>query len=67
MRLAKHAPVVARSEVDNGSIRVPSVLFDVVTVTRANLVDTVVADGFHAYEQVFAGVPDHERPPSKRP
>lgn len=39
--------VVATAETDNGRIRVPSILVDVVAVDRENLEDTVVRDGFH--------------------
>ncbi len=50
--LARGKPVVANGAVDNGRIEVPSVLLDVVSVTRDNLMDTVVADGFHTAEEV---------------
>jgi D-xylose transport system substrate-binding protein len=46
VKLAKHETVVAKTEVDNGKIMVPSVLNDVVVVTSQNLMDTVVKDGF---------------------
>jgi D-xylose transport system substrate-binding protein len=42
---------------------VPSVLYDVVTVTRGNIVDTVVRDGQATYDDVYRGVPEAERPP----
>jgi D-xylose transport system substrate-binding protein len=38
---------------DNGKIPVPSIFHDVVTVTRENLEQTVIADGFHPRDQVF--------------
>ncbi len=50
--LAEGRPVVANGEVDNGQRQVPSVLLEVVSVTRDNLMDTVVADGFHSAEDV---------------
>ena len=50
--LAEGRPVVANGAVDNGKIEVPSVLLDVIAVTRDNLMDTVVADGFHSAEEV---------------
>ena len=49
---AEGRPVVANGSVDNGQRQVPSVLLDVVTVTRDNLMDTVVAEGFHSAEDV---------------
>jgi D-xylose transport system substrate-binding protein len=47
VKLAQGKPVIAQSSVDNGKLLVPSVLNDVVVVTRENMMDTVVKDGFH--------------------
>ena len=41
------------STVNNGMMDVPSILLDVVTVTKDNMRDTVVKDGFHTEAQVF--------------
>jgi D-xylose transport system substrate-binding protein len=60
--LAKRKPVFARNGLDNGRIEVPSVLLEVVTVTPENLQSTVIADGFHAYEEVYRNVPEAQRP-----
>ncbi len=49
---AQGRPVVANGSVDNGQRQVPSVLLDVVAVTRDNLMDTVVAEGFHSAEDI---------------
>ncbi len=43
----------ATSTVNNGMMDVPSILLDVVTVTKENMKDTVVKDGFHTEAQVF--------------
>lgn len=50
-------PVVANGSVDNGARDVPSVLLEVVSVTRDNLMDTVVADGFHSAQDVTGSEP----------
>jgi D-xylose transport system substrate-binding protein len=63
VRMASRRVVVATQTVDNGHCPVPSVLFDVVTVTRDNIVDTVVRDGQASYDDVYRGIPDGERPP----
>ena len=63
VRLAERRVVVAKQTVDNGQVPVPSVLYDVVTVTRGNIVDTVVRDGQATYDDVYRGVPEAERPP----
>jgi len=41
------------STVNNGKIEVPSVLLEPVMVTRDNMKETVVADGYHAYDDVY--------------
>jgi len=55
--------VVASKTVDNGHGQVPAVLFDVITVTRDNMLDTVVRDGQATYDDVYRGIPDARRPP----
>ena len=55
VKLARRQPVVARAELDNGKIAVPSVLLDVVAVTRENLDATVIQDGFRKREEVYRG------------
>jgi len=51
--LAKRKVIVARDEIDNGHTQVPSILLDIVAVTKDNLRDTVVKDGFRSEEDVF--------------
>jgi D-xylose transport system substrate-binding protein len=62
VRIAQRKVVVAPQTVNNGSIDVPSVLADVVTVTKANMVDTVISDGLHSFDDVYRGVPEGQRP-----
>ncbi len=64
-KMAKGRAIVARQEVDNGRIKVPAVLLDVVPITRENLIDTVIKDGYHSYEDVYRAVAEDRRP--KRP
>lgn len=44
---------------------VPSILLEVTAVDKANLVDTVIKDGYAKYDDVFKNVPEADRP--KRP
>lgn len=53
VKLARRQPVIARDEIDNGQVKVPSVLLTVVTVTKDNLESTVIADGLHSHDAVF--------------
>ena len=55
VRLARREVVVARTAVPNGKIDVPAILEPTVAVDRTNLESTVIADGFHAKDDVFRG------------
>ncbi len=63
VKLARGKPVIVRDSMHNGLIDVPSVLLDVVTVTPENIRETVIADGFHSYDDVYRTIPEPERPP----
>jgi D-xylose transport system substrate-binding protein len=49
------AAALATSKVDNGQEQVPSVLLDTIVVTKDNIKDTVVAEGFLKAEQICSG------------
>jgi len=51
--LATGKPVVAKAELNNGKREVPTILLDVVTVTKENVDSTVVKDGFHKREEIY--------------
>ncbi|MEO7659902.1 MAG: substrate-binding domain-containing protein [Pyrinomonadaceae bacterium] len=46
---------------------IPAILLEVTSVDRANLMDTVIKDGYVKYDDVYRNVPDADRPknPSK--
>jgi D-xylose transport system substrate-binding protein len=52
--LATGKPLVAKGELDNGKVKVPTVLHDVITVTKENI-DTLIKDGFHTKEAIYEG------------
>jgi D-xylose transport system substrate-binding protein len=56
VRLAQRRPIFARAELDNQKTKVPSIFLDVISVTKDNLRETVVADGFHKAEELFPAV-----------
>ncbi len=62
IKLAKGKPVVALGSIDNGQVRVPTILLDVVPVTRENMAETVIKDGFQSFDDVYRGVPAELRP-----
>ncbi len=51
--LATGKPVIAKAELNNGKRQVPTILLDVVTVTKDNVDSTVVKDGFHTREEIY--------------
>jgi len=53
LKLARHQTIVARDAVSNGKIEVPSVLLEITSVTKENLRETVVKDGFRKESDVF--------------
>lgn len=53
--MAQGRPVVATATTNNGSVDVPSIFHDVVTVTRENIDQTVIADGFQPRDLVYKG------------
>ncbi len=52
--MAKGRPVVARGEIPVEKAQVPAVFVEVVAVSKDNLMQTVVADGFHPQTAIFA-------------
>jgi D-xylose transport system substrate-binding protein len=63
VRMGQAKPVLTNDKVNNGKIDVPSVLVPVVVVTKENMIDTVIADGYQSYDDVYRGVPEDQRPP----
>jgi D-xylose transport system substrate-binding protein len=55
IRMAKGRPIIAASKTNNGKTDVPSILLDVVIVTKDNMRDTVVKDGFHKEAEIYRG------------
>lgn len=51
--MAKRQLIVVTGEIDNGKKQVPAKLLDVVTVTKDNMKDTVIKDGFHTEAEIY--------------
>ncbi len=62
VKMAKGESVEASKKVNNGKIDVPSILLDSVAVTKDNIADTVIADGFQKLEDVYKNVPKDQWP-----
>ena len=56
-------PLIHYSEIIfNGSNDVPYIQLEPVVVTQESIMATVVADGFHCYEDVYRNIPQKNRP-----
>jgi D-xylose transport system substrate-binding protein len=55
VKLARRQPIIVRAGIDNGKVEVPAILLEIQAVTRDNIRETVIADGFRAESAVFAG------------
>jgi ABC-type xylose transport system substrate-binding protein len=57
VQVARGLPVPVNALVNNGLYDIPSVLLESISVTRENLNDTVIRDGFHTHDDVFGAHP----------
>ena len=57
VRLAQRRPVIASAGIDNGKVQVPSILLEIVAVTKDNLRETVIADGFRDEAAIYGAKP----------
>lgn len=68
IRLARGEAVpMATRTVNNGAKDVPAILIETVAVDRDNMMETVIAAGFHSYDDVYRDVPPQDRPPRPAP
>lgn len=51
------------NENENVKKEVPAILLEVQVVDKSNLMDTVIKDGYASYDEVYANVPQAQRPP----
>lgn len=52
-KLVKGEEIQYQGNISDGSYQVPYIFIDVVAVTKDNIDDTVIKDGFHLYEDVY--------------
>jgi len=62
IKLARGEQVATTDTLDNGFKKVPAILLEPVAVDRANLVSTVVKDGYQTLEAICAGIPADKCP-----
>ncbi|WNC14797.1 D-xylose ABC transporter substrate-binding protein [Brevibacillus brevis] len=62
VQLAKGEKLEATTKMNNGKVDVPTVLLDPIQVDKDNIMDTIIKDSFHKYEDVYKNVPEDQRP-----
>lgn len=62
IKLARGEQLSAPDKVNNGKLDVPSILQEPIAVDKANLMDTVIKDGYHKLEDVYKDVPREQWP-----
>lgn len=60
--LGKGEAVDAQDTINNGKVDVPYIMLDPIMVDKDNIVDTIIADEFHPFDEVYKNVPENERP-----
>ena len=56
VKMARRKPIFAPAKINNGKTDVPAILLQVVIVTKDNMMETVVKDGFHKAAEIYGGV-----------
>ena len=60
--LAKGGSIVTTGTYPNGFKDVPSIDLQIYSVNIDNMMETVIADGFHSFEDVYKNIPEADRP-----
>jgi D-xylose transport system substrate-binding protein len=61
--VAQGKQITTNATYPNGQKDVPSINLDITAVDKTNILQTVIADGFHSYDEVYKNVPEAQRPP----
>jgi D-xylose transport system substrate-binding protein len=62
IKLANGEKIEAKDKINNGKIDVPSILQEPIAVDKANMMDTIIKDGYHKLEEVYKDVPKEQWP-----
>ena len=61
VKLAKGEPIETTRSLDNGAKKIPAILLDSIVVTKDNVKQTVIKDGFQKLELIRQGLPKNKR------
>lgn len=62
VQLGQGEKVEADEKVNNGMMDVPYIMLDPVSIEKDDIMDTVIKDKFHSYDEVYKNVPEKDRP-----
>lgn len=62
VKMAKDESVDTNNKIFNGKIDVPSYYINPIVVTKDNMMDTVIKDDFHSFDEVYKDIPENQRP-----
>ncbi|MGE5613206.1 MAG: substrate-binding domain-containing protein [Bacillota bacterium] len=62
VNMAKGYEIEYTHTIDNGKMKVPFIQYQPILVTKENMVDTVIKDGFHTMEEIYRNVPKSQWP-----
>lgn len=63
VKLAQGDEIEADDSIDNGVKDVPFIKLTPISVDKDNLIEVIVTDGFHSYDDIYKNIPEDERPP----
>jgi D-xylose transport system substrate-binding protein len=63
VQMANGKAIIANTSVNNGKLDVPTIAEKIMATTKDNMLDTVIKDGFHTYEDVYGALSPDQRPP----
>lgn len=62
IKMAKGESIETNNKIFNGKIEVPAYYVDPVVVTKETMMDTIIKNNFHSFEDVYKNVPEGQRP-----
>jgi len=62
VKIANGETIETNGTYNNGKIDVPSINLPITAVDQTNILDTVIKDEFQSYDEVYADVPEADRP-----
>jgi D-xylose transport system substrate-binding protein len=62
VKMAKGESIETNNKIFNGKIDVPSYFVDPIVVVKENMVDVIIKNDFHSFDEVYKNVPEDKRP-----